>query len=253
VVARERLESLGVVLIRGFRVDAPGFVAFQRRLLSRFKATPVHRGTHPLHRMIQTVTPGTQAMGFHAEYAHLPDAPDVISFWCEVPGGETMVCHGALLWGALSQATQQLFLTHRISYTAWHDRPVWVAAAGTDNITELRRRAEPIRDYHVEEGPGGGLITKFTTHALFRRHPDQEMGLAANLFANAYATLWVTWEGGDPISARVLQEVSRAADAACWQMVWAPGDVLVLDNRRVLHARATQVLHRKAWAVLGYY
>ncbi|MEW5847703.1 MAG: TauD/TfdA family dioxygenase [Myxococcota bacterium] len=239
----------GAVLLRGFQPRAEEYATLMRRLLRRHKHTPVHRGTHPLHRLLQTTTPGTQAMSYHAEYAHLPDRVDVISFWCQVPGGETRVCDGARLMDAVSPTTRELLTAQRIRYLAWHDPAAWTAACGTHDVTEVQKQAEGMAGYQVHPGPGGGLITEFTTGAITGPTP----ALVANLLPGAYAALTVVLEDGRPVPGDVVEDVRSSAGRCGVGMVWEPGDVVLLDNWRMLHGRGEQTTSRKAWAVLGYW
>lgn len=240
----------GLVLLRGFAGGVAGFAGLTRRLLGRFKHTPVHRGTHALYRHVQTVTPGATPMGFHAEYTHLPDAVQVIAFFTQMPTGNTRAVDGVALWKALEPAAQKHLERHRLAYQTWHDPAAWVAATGTTDVAEVQRATASIADYTVTAGPGGGLITRYVRSA-FHLHGGQPC-LVANIFPDAYAALMVTQEDGQPLPESVMAAVHQAAERVAVDLQPQPDDVLVLDNLRWMHARGPQGPGRKAWAVLGW-
>lgn len=246
---RDNCTQHGAVILRGFSPDAAQFSQFGKRVISKLRHTPAHRGTHRLHRSIQTVTPGTQAMGFHAEYSHLPGGVDVMLFWTEVPAGPTMLCDGARLWDALRAETRDWFRGNPLKFTSWHEPQAWIPATGTTDISEVQRKTAHIPDYRVFPGPAGGLMTEFTCSAMVQ--VEDRACFVANVFPGAYAALWVTDVDGKPIPDSVLADVHASATRVQVVVDVKPGDVVMVHNRRVMHARGPQGLQRRAWAMLG--
>lgn len=91
----------------------------------------------------------------------------------------------------------------------------------------LRRRAEALRGEHRAEDGGRA------EHPLVRSHPVT--GEAA-LFVNPLATARVLNLGAvesDALLARLF--AAATAEVLTWRHAWAPGDLLLWDNRVVLH------------------
>jgi len=241
----------GSLLLRGFSPTGEDIKSLGRRVIPRPRHTPAHRVNHPLHRSIQSVTPGMQAMGLHAEYSHLPDGVDVMAFWAEVPAGVTTLCDGAVLWRALREDTREWFEAHPLTFTAWHEPQAWIPACGTDDVAQVQRETAHIAGYAVKAGPLGGLLTQYTRMAALDVPGVTGKCLAANLFPQAYAALWVTDDSGAALPQPVLDNVWSTAERVQVTLQWEPGDVLWVHNRRVLHGRGQQGANRRAWALLG--
>ncbi len=248
---RADLLQHGAVALRGFTGGVPSFARLTRVLFPHTMRAAVHRGAHPLYPHVKSATPGGAPQGFHADYAHLPRRVDAMAFHCEVPGARTRLCDGARLWEALPAAVQAHLREQPVVLVAWHDAAAWMAATGARSLQEVQAHADAHGGYQVLPGPLGGMFTRVVRPAA-EEHRGR-LCLTQNLWKDAYAALQLLALDGQPYSPEALLQVHATADRVAWDLTLQPGDTLLLDNRRFLHARDAQPPGRRVWVVLGYW
>ena len=221
---------------------------------------------------IATVNKGFGAMALHRESSFLPTQPDVVALFCErAPGrgGETTVCDGVKLRMALPEELRT-FLEHEV--LVWRFvMPVerWSVIYGTDRpelvaqrIKELMDRFAPTATYDFAFTDDNELdgtyrapfvsptfwngVPAFSNSLLYWYH-NQGPFIAKRLHH-------VTLSNGDRISADVVQAVEECAEKLTVGMDWQRGDIVLLDNSRVMHGRRAIVdPQRRILVRLGRY
>jgi taurine dioxygenase len=237
------LEHL-ILLFRGQTMDDGDLVAFSRRFGPLDIAPPNENGTrfvegHPEILVISNVVQDGTAIGslgageaiWHSDMSYLPAPPTgSLLLALEVPaeGGNTGFCN---LYRALDALPPDL--RARIAgKTIKHD-------ATTNSAGYLREGADAVTD--VTRSPGA-------SHPIIRSHPESGRPV---LFLGRRRNAYVD---GLPLAASeaLLDTLwSHATDPAfTWHHHWRPGDLLLWDNRAVLHRRdpfdesARRIMHR---------
>jgi taurine dioxygenase len=237
------LEHL-VLLFRGQAMSDAHLVAFSRRFGALDIAPPNENGQrfvegHPEILVISNVVEhgieiGSLGAGeaiWHSDMSYL-EAPPTGSLLLalEVPaeGGDTGFCN---LYRALSALPPDLAALIA-GKTIKHD-------ATTNSAGYLREGSEPVTD--VTRSPGA-------SHPIVRSHPDTGRPI---LFLGRRRNAYVD---GLPLkdSEALLDALwAHATDPAfTWHHHWRPGDLLLWDNRAVLHRRdpfddsARRIMHR---------
>lgn len=263
---REGIAAHGVVLLRGFAHD--GLSDFQA-LTERFELPFLRHGGiahEPLDGVVDTirmVTAGTEAVGLHSEVSGLPVRPDYLWLHCVQPaavGGETVLCDGAALWSALPEHVQQTFRERRLYYSSG-ERGItpteWKAAFDTE---------DPAHAEACIEAFAATLDPRFEEMVLKRVEGDRFVGHyaisavvpspygKAEAFANALFgpyRVFPTFEGGEPVQDELLSEIGAAFGPLCRPLRWQAGDVVMVDNWRVLHGRLPFLGARKIVTRMG--
>jgi alpha-ketoglutarate-dependent taurine dioxygenase len=247
---RELLEAGGAVLLRGFAPDAETLGAFAAAFgeahdahlggpVDRDVVIPAGQPGGPL----RTVTYGRFGMNPHTEAGYSPMCPDLIWFLCERPaagGGRTILCDGADLLDALDADTRAAFEACTIGWWLSPRRDEMEGHLGL-TLDEIARRwfdPDPDCSWSVE---GDRVVLHHRVPAVRRSRLSGRTAFANSLlglFAYKDAGLRcmpMPDVGGLPDEA--LAQAMSLAHARALPVDWEAGDVLVLENTRVLHGR----------------
>lgn len=246
------LEAHGVLLLRGFEAaDLGGFAAFTESFELPFllHGGIAHGPVEGAAPTIREVTGGTEAVGVHSEASGLPVRPDVLWFMCQQPaavGGETVVCDGRALLAALPEVVVEVFRERRLRYDSG-PRGItpdeWGRAFGTDDPAEAERRIaafverlDPrLEQVVLRREEGGRFVGHYDVSAIV---PGR--GGAPEAFANALFgpyRVFPSFADGAPMPDSLLDVVGQTLAPLCRRVTWRAGDVVMVDNWRVMHGR----------------
>lgn len=162
---------------------------------------------------------GSAEAAWHTDMSYIEQPPTAsLLYAVEVPkeGGDTHYCDMVAAWQALPPALAARARTLRLKHDAAHD-----------SIGKLRRGHT--ESANPQAAPGA-------THPMLRRHPEN--GSEA-LFLGRRQDAYVM---GLPLaeSEALLEEIWRhvALPGSTWTQQWRPGDLVIWDNRSVMHRRA---------------
>lgn len=270
-VVMAELAWSGAVLVRADGTSHEDFVALGDALMSPMPRAWPGGEREPVagDPTTTTVTHGTFGMPLHREASYAPHAPSLLMFRCEQPasdGGETVVCDGVALLRELPEPLQR-FVTGREVFWEWllPDRD-WQAAWGTDPVEATRA----VRDWGSGLPPweslsaaftAGGMTVSFRTSctppALFDGVPAFCNSLLM-LTGRADDDYFVETElrarlaGGSPFPDEVLAEVAAVAERVATWVAWRPGDILLINNTRVMHGRRPFRGERRVLVRMGH-
>lgn len=183
----------------------------------------------------------------HGElYYQMPYPPALLCFYCETPPleqGETLLCNGQALFQALPTSIQQLFLEQDLVYTRHSPLAVWQKDYQTQDAKALLQflKSVPIEgEIHPETGE---LTTRYTCSAL--RHFRGDWCFMNNLIPFALrerdepqaTRSRVRLANGQTLPAAALDALLTCSEALQHSIAWQKGDILLVDNRWVLHGR----------------
>jgi hypothetical protein len=194
-----------------------------------------------------TVTEPSHRFGIplHGEMYYAKERPQILWFHCVRPAneaGQTTVADGATIYQALAADTRAFFETQRIRYICRFPVGRWQNLFKTtdlDVVADYCRR----NDLHLRVDGEGSLITEYLTCAISISKYSGARVFINNVFA---MTQWealgmshriVRMEDGRPISADILSELRRVEQRTTLEVSWRDGDILMLDNTRLLHGR----------------
>ncbi len=177
----------------------------------------------------------------HGEMYYMPRRPDELWLYCTVPpseGGETTFLDAPSFLEALSPGAQALFEKRRVRYRYIMKKEQWQEAFATTDIEvaveALKQRAIvdlDVRSDHTIE-------YRFVTSAI-KTLPNGSRG-----FINSIANLRqygsqsvIEFEDGAVISDDLVQEIIETGEGRAYLHKWQQNDILLLDNRWILHGR----------------
>lgn len=277
----DMVAAKGWALIRGLGVIDPAhFRASVRELgialmdeYGDLPQLPSDDGTTGVFNV--TKYPARNAILFHSEGSHTTEAPRHIFFQCAIAAeqdGETPLADTAAVLAALpphmAEAFAQRGLLYKRNFVEGLDVS-WQHYFGTKSRQELEVRA-------AEQGikliwrPDGGLETE-TPRPAVMRHPDSGKDVffnqillhhPASLDPKVRKALTSMLKGqgfprdvcfgdGETIPDNWVAEVLRAHIRVAASFAWQPGDVVVVDNFAVSHARRPFTGARLHHVILG--
>jgi alpha-ketoglutarate-dependent taurine dioxygenase len=234
------LKQGGAVLFRGFDVSEGEFHQLTQRFSRAFvRHGAAHRPNVGQDRYLHVADPGTSAAEFHAELAYFIVQPELIWFHCVQPaaqGGETTLCDGIELLSKLGELARP-FLERRLRYTALWSPPVWQRYFDTTDPAEVTRRLASNPDvYHAFLG--SRLEFRYFAWAT-RTVRFSEQRAFVNAFLSYAADMpdFISFEDGLPIAPKLVARVREIANGMAVPVKWSKGDLIMIDNSRVMHGR----------------
>lgn len=259
----EALDDIGGVLLRGFSV--PGVEAFRQfaaafghPLLSyEFASTPRSAVTSGVYT--STEYPAHQHIPLHSEQAYTREWPMRIWFHCVTAassGGETPIADNHAIYERLPATLRDRFAEGVVYVRNYGDFDVpWQKVFDTDRREDVEafcRRAGIDWEWKAD----GELRTRQLCQGI-ERHPrtgqpvwfnQAHLFHVSNLQPEVRETLIATlglenvprnvhFKDGTPIPDALFDEIRGVLDEQAVIFPWHAGDVLMLDNMRVSHAR----------------
>jgi len=261
----DKLAEHGALLFRGFELTTvEAFQAFSRAISSQFpELLEESSPRHTIGGNVKTSTdyPAEYPIQFHNEYSYSQVWPMRLYFCClkaPATGGQTPIADSRRVLARLSPATRERFTHQGVLYRRNYIEGLgvsWQAAFRTEDPDEVTRRCAELgiecqwreegalttlqRASAIERHPRTGEPVWFN-HAFFF-HPQslEPESLREFMLGEPEDEIsTITYYGdGEPIEPETIEEIRAAYAAECRQFDWIPGDVLLIDNMLVAHAR----------------
>ena len=279
----DALETHGAVLFPGMAPSTGAFLRLSSRFTDTFSSyrggalrggvegrTPV--GTHA---DLFTVTGAAQGfpIALHGEMFYVRSPPNLVWFHClRAPAvrGETILCDGTALYARLPLATREYFRRMPILYLRRLTREEWQLAFDTPDLDGLRAACREL-DLTFETHHDEAVTLRYRCSAFVRTHSGRdafvnnvlelslvELGIesgwtARNIAGTAHsqAPIVVRTETGERLPADLVRQIARIGEALTIEHAWQTGDVLMIDNHRVMHGRRAASGERTVHVRLG--
>ena len=237
----------GAVIYRDFGDTLQDFNDFVSAHSSRVTFDPARKTATANTAEIDA---GTYEMGLHRENGSLPFNPDLQWFFCleaACVGSETTLCDGQKVLFDLSARTRKLFETRPIKYAR---RIPWSNIKRFLSV-ELQLPIDEITDDHLERVNGevpGQRYRRIDQNLIESQLTISAMATSCfsgrQAFCNSmlgpsfnYEPPRITWGNGDEISLDIWDEVKDVTARNTYSHFWKKGDIVVIDNTRVMHGR----------------
>lgn len=260
-----QLYAHGAILFSGFGADTVERFDEICRLLSpnrpMFKEESSPRSQIAGAVYTSTDYPANYPIQFHNEYSYSSEWPLKIYFGCLVrpgSGGATPIADTRRILGRLRPSTRERFREKKVLYVRNFSPYMgvkWQTAFGTSDRAEVEAYCETV-GIEPEWRSGDGLTTRQIGDAIVR-HPrtNEEVWFNHAFFFNVRGiepeslreTLLSepeeelstnTYYGdGTPIEPEVIEEIREAYEKERLRFDWEVGDVFLIDNMLVSHAR----------------
>lgn len=240
------LSQYGVLIFRGFQDDEKDFSQWVSNHSEFVTLDPARKSDIP---NIAPIEAGDLKMGLHRENASLPYVPDLQWFYCQKEaseGSETTFCDGEAVLSAFSTETFMAFTKQLIRYdrrVSWDRVQRYLAIEYQQEITSIKDdsfdRVHKDQPLHRFERIDHELIHSVRdTYAVLS-------GISGRLsFCNSilgpsvnYEPPRICWANGLDFSDEILNEVKNVTESLTENLFWNTGDVVLVDNNRIMHGR----------------
>jgi hypothetical protein len=242
--------SGGLLLFRGFDADCDRFLRFTESGGTRFLVHHNGEGRNYVDGdpTFATVAKSNKPIDFHLEMASNPIKPDVLWFLCEAPSlwrGRIGFADGRAVLKGLTQRTRKLieekgflYRFDSIPFSIWNPSVKALIGAKAENLDLvrrlLRRNGHRFGVSNAVISADGTLSMEYRVAPIYVAPFCGEEVLACGLLDNPNRTLF-----GDGMAvdrASYLEVAQSTYQNSVW-LDWQAGDVAVVDNTRVMHAR----------------
>jgi len=244
--AQQQLKTKGWVLLRDFEHDTEKFSELVNCFCSKLTFDPAREFTN---NTTQKVDAGIAAIGLHIENGNTPFPPDLVAFYSRKSaktGSQTTLCDGAQLYDAMPERLKQLFhspmvVSRNLPQTLWK---TYVA----NEHPQLNDVAQ-VTPKHLQElmdmlpGQTGEINEAGDLHYRLSLSPVLSEGSKLS-FANAimgpsfnYEAPCYEFEDGRVLTEGLKKEIAELAEQFTLELNWHDGDMILIDNRRVMHGR----------------
>jgi alpha-ketoglutarate-dependent taurine dioxygenase len=258
-------KSNGALLFTDFDVDVKKFESFTDKFSSDYMD---HTGGGSLRRVInedgdktilsvsysfnkkaedfeetrQKVFP----LALHSDRSYTKSQPPVMWFYCLRPAeenGETLLCDGVKLFQELNDETKAFFKNNKINYIRNYADGEWQLWANTDSMDDVKKYCKD-NNLILTINDDNSITTQSIKSAVVKpRWTDQDAFVNSILLV-----LWqeeavgtkrsiVRMEDGSEIPPEMLKEVRDVSDRLTRGVKWEPGQLVMVDNTRMLHGR----------------
>lgn len=254
----ELLGHYGVVLFRNCIHNAEDFSAYVKQNSSRLSLDPARV---MVGGAAQLVDAGRQAVGLHCENGNSPFWPDMTWFYCqEAPrkGSQTTLCDGERVLEKLSPGCRTFFEENPIRYSRTVAGEKWRRLVCHYSPTLSEPAAVTIEDLLqiigddpqtlISFNPADDSIHyAFSTSAILTSPFSGRPAFANSILGPSfnYEAPVIDTAAGQPIPAGFLAEIAEVSAHYTYPVGWRDHDMVMIDNRRVMHGREAIVDERR--------
>jgi len=249
----------GAVLFKGFHADVAQFDDFSGRFSNDYmdnKGSGSYRETVDLGHdgTIQNTAyvygvdqQRTFALPLHADRSYVKSQPVILWFMCAHHaiggGGETLACDGVKVAEGLSERTRDLFAEQRLMYVRNYTEEEWKLLYHTDDLTEVERYCTE-NDMRLTVNADRSIKTEYLKPAIV----ETNWGGHKSFCNSMLIVYWqeeglkrtssvVRLEDGSKIPPEIVRDIEEVSEACTAELPWWDGDMIMIDNTRVLHGR----------------
>lgn len=237
-------KSGGVLFFKGFDVNDKLFRIFTEKYGKDFVTHHNYdiRVYPDNDTTLATVNVGNYKINFHTEMNRNPFSPDVFWMYCSQPvrfgsGGETNIVDGVKVLNELSETTRTLLEEQSFQYIM-EDIPkdLWekinLKISDPDELVEHLSTIPGIRNLKMDEN--GNLSFIFWKNPIRQSKFSKIKVFNCGLLDEPEAPLL---GNGKPVPEDIIEETYQVTNKHLIKILWQKGDLLLIDNTRVMHGR----------------
>lgn len=243
-------KSSSLLLFRGFEVNTDKFKQFTELLSTNFVSYVGGAYSREMingDKTLLSVTGGKLhfAVPFHGEMYYKKQRPDILWFYCATPAlkdGETTVCDGIQVYDELSKSTQELFQNKRLKYIRSYAADVWQKIYQTEDLKLVEQVCHD-NDMQLQVKPDNSITTEYISSAIQASRCGKHNVFINNILpvieqeTKGSNSSLVRLEDNSKIPDNIINEIKEVTDKLTYLVCWQKGDILMVDNTRLLHGR----------------
>jgi alpha-ketoglutarate-dependent taurine dioxygenase len=255
---KDLLLEYGVIALRNFDFSLDSFTKLVKDISSKVTIDPA-RTFHT--DVAQKVDAGINPVGLHIENGNSPFVSDLAWFYCEheaKKGSQTTYCDGMKLWQNFPDSLKEKFKGKELLYVRNVSENHWKEFMKfhlqKDNI-EFKHLLDFVKDMNVDIK----LNKDQSIQYAYNTSPTITNNQGSTSFANSILGPSYNYEkpriylDNVEIDEKLLSQVEELTKKYTHDWFWEKGDILIIDNKRVMHGRRKiEDKKRKIFNALSY-
>lgn len=233
----------GLLLFRGFEADVETFTKFSNELSTNFMdytGGVFKRKIINGNSTLLSVNDFKDKVKLHGEMYYQKNIPLMLWFFCANPAsqdGATIVCDGKLFFDELSDLLKDLFSRKKLKYCGHLERDAWRKRYKTDELDVVKQICKS-NDTHLQINEDESIDVYYICPAVHPNRTGEAMIFINSLLpAMAISPDVVSFDDGTNIDDTIMSELNEIAEKITVEINWQKGDILMVDNTRIMHGR----------------
>ncbi|MEH2312465.1 MAG: TauD/TfdA family dioxygenase [Nostoc sp.] len=244
---KEKIISLfkhyGILLFKGFDVETDIFKEFTNILSTDFinyAGGAFSRRVINGDETLLSVNDFKSEIKLHGEMYYQQNIPLMLWFFCANPpleDGETTVCDGRQFFNEISSSTKELFNKKKLKFTVSISKEEWQKKHQTDNLNTLEEICQK-NNTHLAVNDDQSILIEYICPAIIpSRCGKYQVFINSLLPTKQLSPKILKFEDNSEIPEEVVSELNEIAEKITTEISWQKGDILMIDNTRILHGR----------------
>ena len=267
-LVKQHLSQSGWVLLRGFNSNLNKFSGLLQLFCQQLTFDPAREFAD---ESSQRVNAGKESVGLHIENGNTPFPPEYVGFYSAKSaksGSQTTVCDGRELFENMPRELQQVW-SQKVTVSRQLPEHLWrkYVAEQHPSVSSVSDVEEKhLADFiAVNPNQSGSINSDGSLDYELDIQPcllSERAGQSnKTAFANAilgpsfnYQKPRYTFSDGEQVSDLIIKQTTDLAEKYTYEVSWQDGDVVLIDNKRVLHGRRAisgELADRQLYIAMG--
>ncbi|SRR5579883_14911 len=233
----------GVLLFRDFATSVEIFTSFTNKFSQNFMdytGGVFNRRIINGDSTVLSVNDFNCEIKLHGEMYYQKNIPLMLWFFCAHPAaqdGETVVCDGKQFFDELSQPLKELFSQKKLKYRGHIGKETWQKQYKTDDVRVVAQICQS-NDVDININEDESIDIHYICSAIHPNRSGESMVFINSLLpAKNMSPNSVAFDDGSEIDNEVMLELNEIAAKIAVKICWEKGDILMVDNTRIMHGR----------------
>ncbi|MBC1223968.1 TauD/TfdA family dioxygenase [Nostoc sp. UCD121] len=233
----------GILLFRGFDVDVDIFKEFTNLLsidFINYAGGAFSRRVINGDETLLSVNDFKSEIKLHGEMYYQKNIPLMLWFFCANPpleDGETTVCDGRQFFNEISSSTKELFSKKKLKFNVRISQEDWQKKYQTDDLNQLEEMCRK-NNTHLTVNEDQSILLEYISPAIIpSRCGKYKVFINSLLPTKQLNPKILNFEDDSEIPEEVVSEMNEIAEKITTEISWQKGDILMIDNTRILHGR----------------
>ena len=238
-------KSYGFLLFRGFEADINTFAEFTNSLSKDFMdytGGAFNRKMINKEPTILTVNDFNDEVKLHGEMYYTNKPPLMLWFFCDNPplqNGETIVCDGEQFFHELSSSMKDLLNRKNLKFydPSSLSKEEWQRKYKTNDFNLVKEICKD-NGMEVQMDEDESIHRQFIAPAIHKSRTGEGYVFINSLLAVKHASSTSAYFDDDSeITEEIISELNQIAEKITIEISWETGDILMIDNTRIMHGR----------------
>jgi alpha-ketoglutarate-dependent taurine dioxygenase len=236
-------KSYGFLLFRGFGNNIGTFTEFTNSLSKDFMdytGGVFNRRVINGNETILSVNDFKNEIKLHGEMYYQQTIPLMLWFFCAQPAlqdGETILCDGRQLFNELSGSLKDLFTKKKLKFVGHLNKEGWQKRYKTDDLEEVKQTCKS-NNVQFKVNEDESIDLQYICPVIhLSRCGKYKVFINSLLPVKHMAPGSVRFDDDSEIPDDVVCEIAEIAEKMTIEISWQKGDILMVDNTRIMHGR----------------